>query len=137
MIIDARNLILGRLATTVAKKALQGEEIHVINCEHIIVSGSKKNVLFHYKTKANRGSQFKGPFIPKTPERFVKRSIRNMLPYKNPRGREAFKRIKCHKGYPEAIKKEKTETLKTADFSKLPTLKYVTVDYICKHLGGK
>ena len=110
MIIDARNLILGRLATTVAKKALQGEEINVINCEHIIVSGSKKNVLFQYKTKANRGSQFKGPFIPKTPERFVKRSIRNMLPYKNPRGREAFKRIKCHRGYPEAIKKEKTET---------------------------
>ena len=108
MIIDARNLILGRLATTVAKKALQGEEINVINCEHIIVSGSKKNVLFQYKTKANRGSQFKGPFIPKTPERFVKRSIRNMLPYKNPRGREAFKRIKCHRGYPEAIKKEKT-----------------------------
>ena len=137
MIIDARNLILGRLATFSAKKALQGEEIHVINCEHIIVSGSKKNVLFKYKTKANRGSQFKGPFIPKTPERFVKRSIRNMLPYKNPRGREAFKRIKCHKGYPEAIKKEKTETLKTADFSKLPTLNYVTVDYICKHLGGK
>ena len=137
MIIDARNLILGRLATTVAKKALQGEEIHVINCEQIIVSGSKKQVLLNYKIKADRGSQFKGPFIPKTPERFVKRSIRNMLPYKNPRGRAAFERIKCHRGHPESIQKEKTETLKTADFSKLPTLNYVTVDYICKHLGGK
>ena len=137
MIIDARNLILGRLATFSAKKALQGEEIHIINCENIIVSGSKKHVLSKYKTKANRGSQFKGPFIPKTPERFVKRAIRNMLPYKNPRGREAFKRIKCYRNYPELIKNEKTETLKIANFSKLPTLNYVTVDLICKHLGGK
>ena len=137
MIIDARNLILGRLATTVAKKALQGEEINIINCEQIIISGSKKHVLLKYKTRANRGSQFKGPFIPKTPERFVKRAIRNMLPYKNPRGREAFKRIKCHRGHPESINKEKTKTLKMADFSKLPTLSYVTVDLICKYLGGK
>tara|TARA_Y100000310_G_C19950347_1_gene476532 strand:- start:71 stop:484 length:414 start_codon:yes stop_codon:yes gene_type:complete len=137
MIIDARNLILGRLATFSAKKALQGEEIHIINCENIIISGSKKHVLSKYKIKADRGSQFKGPFIPKTPERFVKRAIRNMLPYKNPRGREAFKRIKCHRGYPESIKKEKVETLKIADFSKLPTLKYVTVNFICNHLGGK
>jgi large subunit ribosomal protein L13 len=137
MIIDARNLILGRLATFSAKKALQGKNIHIINCEDVIVSGSKKNVLHKYKTKANRGSQFKGPFIPKIPERFVKRAIRNMLPYKNPRGREAFKRIKCYRGHPESIKKEKTETLKTADFSKLPTLKYVTVKHICDYLGGK
>ena len=60
-----------------------------------------------------------------------------MLSYKNPRGRDAFNRIKCHKGMPESIKNEKTETLKTADFSKLPTLKYTTVGSVCKHLGGK
>ena len=137
MIIDARNLILGRLATIAAKKSLLGEDIYIINCENAIISGSKKHVLLKYKTKANRGSQFKGPFIPKTPDRFVKRTIRNMLSYKNPRGRAAFNRIKCYRGSPESIKNEKTETLKTADFSKLPTLNYVTVDYICKHLGGK
>ena len=137
MIIDARNLILGRLATIAAKKAILGEDIHIINCENAVISGSKKNVLLNYKTKANRGSQFKGPFIPKTSDRFVKRAIRNMLPYKKPRGREAFNRIKCHRGIPTTMKDKKPETLKAAEFSKLPTLKYVTVEYICKHLGGK
>tara|TARA_Y100000310_G_C20310019_1_gene635814 strand:+ start:100 stop:513 length:414 start_codon:yes stop_codon:yes gene_type:complete len=137
MIIDARNLILGRLATIVAKKALLGEEIHIINCGNAIISGSKKNVLLKYKTRASRGSQFKGPFIPKTSDRFVKRAIRTMLPYKKPRGREAFKRIKCYKGFPTTMKDKKPETLKAAEFSKLPTLKYVAVEYVCKHLGGK
>ena len=60
-----------------------------------------------------------------------------MLPYKKPRGREAFKRIKCYRGIPTTMKDKKPETLKAAEFSKLPTLKYVTVEYICKHLGGK
>ena len=137
MIIDARNLILGRLATIAAKKALLGEEIYIVNCENAVISGSKKHVLSKYKTKASRGSQFKGPFIPKTPDRFVKRAIRNMLPYKKPRGRDAFKRIKCHRSLPTTMKDKKPETLKTAEFSKLPTLNYVTVEYVCKHLGGK
>ncbi|MBL7050672.1 50S ribosomal protein L13 [Candidatus Woesearchaeota archaeon] len=137
MIIDAENLLIGRFATVVAKKAILGEKIDVINCSKAIVSGKKSEVLAKYKTRSIRGSATKGPFIPKIPERFVKRAIRGMLPYKKPHGRAAFERIICHRGVPQELEGKKAETIKEANHSKLPTLNYVTVEEICKYLGGK
>ena len=135
MIIDASNLLIGRLAAFVAKKALLGEKIDVVNCENAIISGSKSNVLAKYKQKRVRRTP-KGPHFPRMPDRFVRRIIRGMLPYKRARGEEAFERIMCHIGIPESLQKEKVETLKQANVSKLPTLKYVKVGDICKELGA-
>ena len=42
---DGKGLVLGRLAAAVAKDALLGEEIKVINCEKVIVS-ERKRVVF-------------------------------------------------------------------------------------------
>jgi hypothetical protein len=42
----------------------------------------------------------------------------------------------CYKGIPESIK-EKPETIKSANISKLPVLKYMRVGDICKELGAK
>ena len=39
MIINAENLILGRMTTYAAKKALQGEEVDIVNCEKAIITG--------------------------------------------------------------------------------------------------
>ena len=44
-IYNGEGMLLGRLATRVAKDALLGEEVQVVNCEKIIVSG-KKTVTF-------------------------------------------------------------------------------------------
>ena len=41
MIIDGNNLILGRLGSFVAKKALLGKKIDIINCKNIIITGKK------------------------------------------------------------------------------------------------
>ncbi|MEM2976009.1 MAG: uL13 family ribosomal protein, partial [Candidatus Bathyarchaeia archaeon] len=38
-IIDASGLILGRMASEVAKRLLQGENIMIINAEKAVVSG--------------------------------------------------------------------------------------------------
>ena len=94
MIVNADNLILGRMATTVVKKALNGEQIDVVNCERAILTGKKKDVLAKYKQRVNRGGPFHGPFYPRMPDRFVRRAIRGMLNYKQERGKNAFKRIK-------------------------------------------
>lgn len=137
MIIDAKNMILGRLATVVAKKALEGNSVFVINCEQAIISGDKKKILINQKRRFDMGSHAKGPFIPKSSDRFVKRTIRGMLPYKKPRGAEAFSRIRCYVGIPQDLQGKEAIILKKADFSKLPTLKYLTIEKICKFLGGK
>lgn len=137
MIIDATNLILGRLATFAAKKSLQGEPVDIINAEKAFITGDKKKVLAAQKTRTNRGSPLTGPYIPRQPDRFVKRTIRGMLPYKQPRGDKAFKSIKCYTGVPAEFQDKKAETIPSANISKLSTTRYISIKDICTYLGGK
>ena len=136
MIVNAENLIVGRMITVVAKKALLGEKIDIVNCEKAIITGTKREVFEKYKAKANRGGPFKGPFLPKMPDRFLRRIVRGMLPYKQYKGKEAFKRIMCYNSIPDSLKDKKMEKIKEADISRMKTLKYVTVGEICKFLKG-
>ena len=128
--IDVTDLILGRMATVVAKKSLLGEKMDIVNCEKAVVSGNKRFVLTKYKQKRDRGT-YKGPFLFRKPNAFVKRAIRGMLPYKKELGKEAFKNIKCYIGQPID---GKAETIEAAKVSKLPLSKYVTVKRICEEL---
>jgi large subunit ribosomal protein L13 len=137
MIIDATNLLLGRMASFVAKKALLGEKVDVINCEKAIISGSKPYVLSKFKARQARGNTFKGPFYPRKPNMFVRRTIRGMLPYKREKGKNAFEKIKCYIGTPDDLKNKKAEIIKNANIKKLPSLKYMEVGKLCELLGAK
>jgi len=136
MIIDATDLILGRLGTYVAKKALQGEKIDIVNCEKAVITGKRNYVIAKYLKLKDRGT-YKGPYLPKQPNLFVRRAIRGMLPYRRERGRNAYKGIKCYLGVPLELKDKKAETIKEANASKLPNLNYVKVREICKIVGAK
>lgn len=137
MIIDANNLILGRLGTYAAKKALLGEKIDIVNCENCVITGKRKKIFGDYDNKLKRGIPSKGPFTYRMPHRFVKRAIRGMLPYKKERGRTAFKNIKCYIGVPENLKNQKIDTIKNANVEKIPNLNYVKVKDISKHIGAR
>ncbi len=137
MIIDAENLILGRLGTYAAKKALMGEKIDIVNCEKAVVVGRKEDVLERYNRRQNRRTPFKGPHLSKMPDRFVRRSIRGMLPWGKNRGRVAFKSIMCWIGVPEQFKKEKIEKLEKINVLNTRNIKFLEVGAICKWLGGK
>ena len=89
-VINAKNLILGRLASSVAKRALLGESIELVNCEQAVITGNKKWLIARYRQRRERGTPTQGPFFPRQPERFVKRTIRGMLPYKKELGRAAL-----------------------------------------------
>lgn len=136
MIIDAKDQILGRVATFAAKNALLGETVDIVNCESIIVSGAKQTVIAMYKHEKERGT-FKGPIFFRSPDRFVRRGIRGMIPYKQPRGKDAYARIMCHVGIPPEFAGKKMETVPGASMTKLPSNKYVTIREICRSLGGK
>jgi len=123
-VIDGDGARLGRLASYAAKEALKGEEIAIINCENVIISGSKKATKAEFAEKRSRfGHSQKGPKHHKTSEKIVKRAIRGMLPeHRFGRGRAAFKRIKCYKGVPkefEDSKKIKAGKDKPIKFSKV------------------
>lgn len=109
-IIDGKGAILGRLASYTAKELLKGEEVRVLNCKEIIISGNKE--FFQNKMLERRGrvgSTQKGPKVSRLPHLIVKRTIRGMLPnYREGRGREALKRLKCYSDIPKEFEnKEK------------------------------
>lgn len=137
MIIDANNMILGRLGTYAAKKALLGEKIDIVNCEKCVITGDRTRILRDSDIKLKRGIHSKGPITYRSPNRFVKRAIRGMLPYKKERGRAAFENIKCYAGIPETLKNQKFTIIKEANLEKIPNLKYITVKEVCKHIGAK
>jgi len=135
MIIDGNNLILGRVATIAAKRAMQGEPVVILNCEKMIVTGKKEFLLNKFQERQDRGHPYYGPYVPKMPDRLVRRTIRGMLPYKQTRGLEAFRRVKCYIGIPDQFKSHKIETLPEADYSKLRTLNFMRVGEYSKFYG--
>ena len=137
MIIDAENLILGRMATYVAKKALLGEKIDVVNCEKAIITGSKEVIIAKYRKIVELGGPFKGPYLTRLPDRFVRRVIRGMLPYKQGRGKDAFHRVMCYISIPYELKNQKMDKIKEADISRVKSLKYMTVGDVCISLRGR
>ena len=111
-IIDGKNATLGRLASYVAKQALKGEEFVILNCEQIIITGSKKDIKDKFlRSRGRVGSSQKGPKISKSNEKIVKRTIRGMLPdHRQGRGKQALKRIKCYVGIPKEFEDKKKIT---------------------------
>ncbi|MBI3623820.1 50S ribosomal protein L13 [Candidatus Pacearchaeota archaeon] len=110
IIIDGKKAVLGRLASYAAKEALKGEEIAIINCEQIIITGSKQNLQKKlYANKKRTGTAQQGPKPSVLSFKMVKRVIRGMLPTArhSGRGREALKRIKCYVGVPKEFEEKK------------------------------
>jgi large subunit ribosomal protein L13 len=95
---DGTDVILGRLGSQVARDLLKGYDVDIINCDRIIVSGSKKIVADNIaaKIRMGSGSSLKGPKYPRTTDRLVKRMIRGMLPWDRTKGREAYKKLRCY-----------------------------------------
>jgi len=136
-VIDATDLRLGRLASLVAKRSLEGEEIAIVNAEAAVVTGAKARVLADYDQKRKRGSREGGPFFPRRPDHIVKRTIRGMLPYKRQRGAEAFKRVKVYVGVPNEFADSEFEIIESAHVETLSTPKYVRIGMISETMGAK
>lgn len=135
-VIDGNGLILGRLASTVAKRLLteKEKEIVIVNAEGVVISGSKEQIFKEYKSRRDRGSPEKGPYYPKMPDRIVKRTIRGMLPYKQEKGREALSRLKVYLGVPEEYRTVERKRIDGAGAERL-TRTYVTLGKVSEKLG--
>ena len=109
VVIDASNGVLGRVASYVAKQALLGKEVAVVNCSKTLITGDNRMIINEYKTMVYRGGHsLNGPFhVKRNPERIMKRTIRGMLSYKQGRGATAFKRIMCYNDVPADLANEK------------------------------
>ena len=137
MIIDAKDLIAGRLCSFSAKRALFGDAVSIVNSEKAVITGSKQVILAKFKHRLQRGMPKTGPFVYRPEHRFLKRMIRGMLPYKNFKGKTALKRIKCYMGVPKEFEGKKFITINEANVAKTQSLKYITLKELCHQLGRK
>lgn len=134
-VFDATGCVLGRLASATAETLQDGEEVAIVNAEKAIVTGGRDNVLERYREKYQRGTQRKGPFFPRVPDRLVKRTVRGMLPYKKASGRQAFERLRCYIGVPDQFQDADPETPEKAKPKSVTSS--VEIAEISRHLGAK
>jgi len=126
---------MGRLASYVAKKAMEGYEVFILNTEHAIMSGTKEYYLKRFQQRIDRGTPTSGPFYPKTVIGIAKRITRGMIPYKTASGTSAFKRVKFYEGIPTEFENvELKKGLKTKDEYKHN--KYITIKELSHSIGG-
>ena len=67
-VIDAEGLILGRMASLIAKRLLEGERIEIVNAENAVVSGKRLQIINARKDFLNIGGRNrKGPIHYRRP----------------------------------------------------------------------
>jgi len=134
IIIDAKGLILGRMSSIVAKRLLQGESVVVLNAEKAAISGKRLQIVKDAKTFLEVGHPRKGPYHPRRPDRIVRRTVRGMLPWKKPKGKQALKRLRVYLGAPKEFDGKEIQTLIEARAEKLKS-PYITVGELAKEIG--
>ena len=111
-VIDATDVVLGRLAThaatllrgkhkpTYAPHMDTGDFVVIVNAEKIAVSGKKRDDKFVYRHSGFPGGlkqRSVGEMIETHPDRLVEKAIKGMLP-KNRLGRAMAKKLKVYAG---------------------------------------
>lgn len=113
-VINAEGLILGRMCSKIAKRLLNGEEIVIVNAEKAVLTGKKKSKVAEAKEFLEVGAPERGPFHSRRPDRIVRKTVRGMVPWKQPKGKLAYKRLKVFMGIPKEFKDAKMETIEQA-----------------------
>ncbi|MEM1641334.1 MAG: 50S ribosomal protein L13 [Desulfurococcaceae archaeon] len=138
--VDAEGQILGRLASIVAKKLLEGYRIYVVNIEKAVLSGKKQRVIEGYKllfkVKVHTNLERSGIRRPRSPVNIFKRAVRGMLPVDKPHGREAFKRLRVYVGTPKELQNKSFIKFPEAMYTRLSG-EFITLEELAKAMGWK
>lgn len=135
-VIDGDGLILGRMASLVAKRLIEGEAIDIVNAEKVVVSGKRQMVIKKRKEFLEVGGNTTGPIHFRQPHRIVRRTIRGMLPHRKPTGKKAFSRLKVYIGVPEEFEAVEKETIPNIHSSDLNN-RFITIGEIAQNIGWK
>jgi large subunit ribosomal protein L13 len=146
-ILDAKDKILGRFCSQIAKRALLGEKIVIINAKDAIISGNKRSIHEKYLAKLNISTATnptRGPFWPRRPDTFMRKVIKRMLPRKKLRGKEAIRRVHVYiSDIPERFK-NRYQKLNTGEIYNADGVvrlssynKFITLENLCLRIGWK
>jgi large subunit ribosomal protein L13 len=133
-VVNADGLVLGRMASSVAKQLLRGEEMVIVNAEKSVISGRIGNKVTEAKEFLEVGGVGRGPYHYRRPDRIVRKTVRGMLPFRQPKGKKAYKRLRVYIGIPDEFKNQRMSTVGQAEAKKL-TCPYFTVAELAKRIG--
>jgi large subunit ribosomal protein L13 len=139
LVLDADSLVLGRLASVVAKLLSLGVKVHVVNVEKAVLTGDKKRVINGYKllfnVKTHKNPYRHGIHRPRNPVTLFKRTVRNMLP-KDPNQRlKMLKNVKAYIGLPPEFKDSVIVKAVDLSITTRKAFKYITLAELAKALG--
>ncbi|MCS7098881.1 MAG: 50S ribosomal protein L13 [Sulfolobales archaeon] len=142
VLINAEGLVLGRLASIVAKLLIYGYRVYIVNAERAVVSGDpqmvKESYALWFEIKTLRNPEKWSPHRPRNPVSIVKYAVRGMLPKHPFKKILLLKRLKVYVGYPDELKKAKLRTIDvSAICSRKLGHKYVTLGEVAKYLGWR
>ncbi len=140
-VVDATDMIVGRMCSRIAKLILLGEHVVITNAKDAVMSGRRNQILeryVHLRHIRNLSNPRRGPFHNSRPDTFLRQKIRFMLP-KNARGAEALKRVHVYIEQIPKAKQNKYQSNEPITFVKSSVddlrRKYITVEDICNHMG--
>jgi len=133
-LVNAEGLIVGRMCSKVAKRLLNGEEVIILNAEKAVFSGKKKSKVLEAHVFLEVGAPRRGPFHYRRPDRFLRKAVRGMVPYKQPKGKNAYKRLKVFMGIPLELKDQEMITFIEASSANLKG-PHFTLGEMAKEIG--
>jgi large subunit ribosomal protein L13 len=132
VVVDARDCILGRVASQVAERAMDGEKVAIVNAEAAVITGNREDTVETFQERRRVGSD-RGPAYPKRPDGIFKRAVRGMVPHKKTRGREALSNVRVYVGNPYD---EDGEVLEGTSLDRLSNIKFVHLGEVSEALGA-
>jgi large subunit ribosomal protein L13 len=135
-LVNAEGLIVGRMCSKVAKLLLNGQEVIILNAEKAVFSGKRKSKVAEAKEFLDVGAPERGPFHYRRPDRFLRKTVRGMLPFKQPKGKSAYKRLKVFMDVPIELKSKETITFKEASSANLRG-PHFTLGEMAREIGWK
>jgi large subunit ribosomal protein L13 len=133
-LVNAEGQVLGRMCSKIAKLLLNGEEVTVLNAEKAIISGKRKSKIAEAHLFLEVGAPGRGPFHYRRPDRYFRKTVRGMLPYQQPKGKNAYKRLKAFMGIPPEYKDQKMITFKDASSANLKGPQFTLAEF-AKEIG--
>jgi len=133
-LVNAEGLVVGRMCSKVAKRLLNGEEVIIVNAEKAVFSGKKKSKIAEAHVFLEVGAPERGPFHYRRPDRFLRKAVRGMVPYKQPKGKNAYKLLKVFMGVPLELKDQEMITFTEASSANLKG-PHFTLGEMAKEIG--
>lgn len=128
-LVDAGDVVLGRLATEVARRLMgkdqpeytphvdTGAYVVVVNAEKVRLSGKKMSDKMYERYSGYSGGLKRQPaneVLEKHPEDLVRKAVRGMLP-RGPLGRKMFKKLKVYAGPDHPHTYQKPEVIEISE----------------------